>query len=269
MQHIIGQDYFQIILNSFLIIDKDIIAWKLTCRTCFHYIHNMYIQNINTRLIDWNKINMFVHRVSHISHSIYQKTRILSIDMTDFVFEEAYDSDYTNDSRQHEYSTIRFNMRIFSPKLNFINNVKKLVIPYFNCDTITDYHISMLKSLEYLDLGMYNTFHDKAFIGLNNLEILYIRNNKVISKKIFDYLPKLKLIQISTKCKFLIANSYEQSFSCDVTSFVSNVIVVDYNFTKLMAYYIRQNGINYEPDPNFLQSIQMPVDQYLLNSYTY
>jgi len=114
----------------------------------------------------------------------------------------------------------KFDTKIFNWWLG--ETLTHLTLLYIG-DYIKDKHISCLKSLQYLDLGIRNYFTNDAIIGLYNLETLYIRDNEYITEEIFKTLKKIKTFQISFQSYFrfmdmpkvpiLITSTYD--YVCD------------------------------------------------------
>lgn len=209
MNSIINQEYFHIILNQFLAIDKDLVPWKLTCTYCYYYQHNIYINYIDVKKC---KNVLEYTNVVEIDTNLYlQKTSIYwfrqcECGLTDHI-QTSFDLDFLDQDLPH---------------------LKTLKMSYMNypSDTKIGYIISKLTSLEYLDLGINTYVSNYTFKDLTNLKVLYLRNNYNTSD-IFNYLPKLETIQIG--------------YDIDINMF--------YIKPKYVPDYIKkivQNGYSYE-----------------------
>lgn len=171
MNQLIRNEYFHIILNQFLAIDKDLIPWKLTCKYTYYYIYDIYVNDVNI-------LGEIIKYINPISINTYKYI-------------------YSLPTLGRKLCKCGLNMRLTNvfdfKKFNTLHNLKELHLCY---SPITDKHISYLKNLEFLDLGMHSHVTDKGLKKLTNLKILYLRNNWEVTKEIFKYLTKLHTLQI-------------------------------------------------------------------------
>jgi hypothetical protein len=206
MNTLIGQDFLQINLNKFLFVDVDLIPWKMTCKACLDFPHNMTLKRCGRRM-------------GHVM----LKSKIVTIDASRSV-KEAYSIDIDD-----LYLQLTLDLRVFDSKFNDTSNLTRLILPFSQDGDVRTEHLSGLTSLTYLDLGMYNHFTDDVFVNLKNLETLYLRTNTWITSAIFQYTPKL--------CKLQIPDNSPIDKQAEIPSTVATVIVIDYQSDPVKIWY--------------------------------
>jgi hypothetical protein len=208
MNKLIFQDFFQIILNDFIVNDRELIPWKLTCLYCYYYIHN-----INILCIDIKKCK-----------NILNYTKIIEID-TNFYINKTNIYFYKDcECGLSDHILTSFDINFLSQDLQHLKVLKLTHMNYPN-DNKLGHLISKLTSLEYLDLGINTYINDYSFKNLKNLKLLYLRNNTNTSS-IFRYLPNLKIIQI---CFDIDSNMYYIDPS-EIPSSISKIIQNGYSY---------------------------------------
>ncbi len=185
MNSLVKQQFFQLTLNQFLVLDKDLIPWKLSCVANFEFVHKIHIENFRPvsgtgilDVIDIVKLDLF----KHVTYEPEEEPR--------------------SDCAQF-YINSNFDTGLFDHNFGYLTNLTYLKL-HFIWEELEDHHIHHLTSLVYLDIGDYNYFTDDAFENLQSLEVLFLRNNRAISSKVFSFLPNLHTIQISNRSKISI-----------------------------------------------------------------
>lgn len=180
MNSLIGQEFFQLILNQFLVLDEDLIPWKLTCTDCFYHLHKIHIKSLQ---FEYGSMILDVVDPVEVNTSKHFDT------------EEDPDDSCCGVVYYHP----NFDYRVFNA--TYFPNITHLTLS-FTFTHLRDDDISCLTSLVYLDLGLYNSFTDAAIKPLKNLESLFLRNNHRITTSIFPHLPKLTTLQYDQASRF-------------------------------------------------------------------
>lgn len=197
MNELINRDYFQIILNQFLSIDRELIPWKFVCKKCYYFPHKIHISDLN---IYKNTITKLLIPVSINT----KKFICYNLTMGQEICKCCLNTKITNVCRFNSFHSIKY--------------IKELRLYY---SQITNKRLSKMKSLEYLDLGTYSNITNKGLKKLKKIKVLFLGNNSYITKNIFRYLPNLHTIQIG----FDIQNkSYCSICPEEIPKNISNVI---------------------------------------------
>lgn len=162
MNDLVKQDFFQFVLNQFLVVDEDLIPWKYTNKSCYYYIHDIHITSMNISYCD----------IARFLCPVY-------IDMEDLL--------------QKQIKIFTFH------KFHSFDHLKYLTIQNIRIPHKQLYNMTLLT---YLDIGMNSNVTNKDLKKMINLESLCLGNNCHVTKDIFKYLPKLNMIQIGyDECK--------------------------------------------------------------------
>lgn len=208
MDNIVYQDYFQFILNQFLVFDKDLIPWKLSCTSCYYYPHKVYISNAN---VSNSNIAKFLCPTRIDTRKCTQPIPTLGRTLCKC----GLNMKLTNTFNFDNFHSLKY--------------VEELTLDY---SPITDSQLSKMTSLRCLDLGTYNNITDEGLKKLTNLEMLFLGNNWYITKDIFNYLSKLRMIQIGYEVPSQLYCSIHLN---EIPDHVQEVIC-DY-FDELMCIY--------------------------------
>jgi hypothetical protein len=165
MNTIIDLPEIQYLINQFIFIDKDLLPWKLTCRTNYYYKHDIVIQHINFP----------------IGHFIYDRANVIKINTENFV--------NTNDPEEYQFSS--FNYRT----LLYINNLKSLYI--YSMPRIKNCYLKHITTLEILHLEDSTCITDDSISKLVNLVELVLGYSNFITIKSILKLTKLRTLTIS------------------------------------------------------------------------
>lgn len=186
MNSLVGKDFFESILNQFLVLDKFLIPWKLSNFKSFCYFHKIHFENFQFK----------------VESMLLDVVDPISIDTSNIV-ECEYKEDTIRGYGCFVYYRPNFETRIFNRL--YLPNITHLTL-FFTFHHLEDSHISCLTSLIYLDLGMYNYFTNEAVISLKNLKNLFLRNNSRITAEIFPHLPKLVMLQLKSDSSIRITD---------------------------------------------------------------
>lgn len=178
MNTLVNQEFFQIVLNQFLAIDKDLVSWKLTCTYCYDFIHDIHITCIDVKKCK----------------TVLNNTKIVEIDTTMYAHKKNIWWVRPCECGLTDHMSNKFDLDFLDGNLP---DLKVLKLSYMNhsSDLRVGAIVAKLTSLEYLDLGINTYVSNYTFKDLSNLKTLYLRNNCNTSE-IFDYLPKLGTVQI-------------------------------------------------------------------------
>lgn len=200
MNTLIYQDFFQFIINEFILIDHDVIQWKLVCKACFNYIHNVYIK----KLCNFDDSNVYLKKIN-----------IVSLDLTDHI-EKIYDKYYI-----YVDHISLFNFDMF--KMYNFKNLYYLKLDNDCCD-LYDEHLLYINNLVYLYLGNSKKVTNKGIINNTKLKTLLLGTNSIVDSDIFYYLPNLYSLQISQESPILEKNIPNTVKEVTVLEYVYDII---------------------------------------------
>lgn len=210
MNKLIYQQYFQYILNEFIIEDKHIIPWKFVCKANYYYKHRIHIfsYNFSIHYKIFNYLHITLVNTTNYYIKLYTSDYIYITDILDY-YHTCYDCviiDYNNDNvivdHTHDRLFMVF-MKSISHNISYnyfdcnllplISNTLTHLTIFYEHSKFTNIHLSFLHNLEFLDIGMNSLITD---FYLPKLETLYLRNNDNISLDVITQHRNLKYLQI-------------------------------------------------------------------------